>query len=258
MNATTWNSRWIVRRGPNSDARLRLFCFSFAGAGASAFRAWHSLLPDWVEVAAIQLPGRENRISEVPYASIDGLMPPLVDEMFKHAPGAFAVFGHSVGALIAFEVCRFIRSEGRPQPVGLLVSAHAAPQIPYPGPFIHELPDADFVRELRRYQGTPEAVFQSAELLAMVLPSLRADFSMLETYEYDPQPPFDFPIWAFAGEEDLEAPAVLLEPWAEQTSAEFDLLTLPGDHFFLHTARERLLDAVRACLGRFASRPASL
>ncbi len=238
------NSPWIVRRRVNSDARLRLYCFAFAGAGASAFRAWHALVPDWIELGAVQLPGREARVREAPYHSIAELVPALAVELLDEAQVPFAMFGHSVGSLIAFEVCRFLRRRALAQPVELFVSAHAAPQIPYPGPFIHELADADFVNELRRYRGTPEAVFQSQELLEMVLPSLRADFTMLETYRYDPEERFSFPITAFAGGDDREAPAPLVEYWCEQTSAAFEMLTLPGDHFFLHTARERLVSEI--------------
>ncbi len=256
MNGRPRNSRWIVRRRPKPDARLRLYCLAFAGAGASAFHAWHTLVPDWIEVAAIQLPGREGRIRETPYLSIPQLVPALADELLDGTFAPFAIFGHSVGTLIAFEVCRFLRSRALGQPVELFVSAHAAPQIPYPGPYIHQLPDADFVEELRRYHGTPEAVFQSAELLAMVLPPLRADFTMLETYRYERQEPFSFPITAFAGREDNEAPAALIEPWTAQTSADFELLTLPGDHFFLHSARDRLLRALVTRLEQRGDSPA--
>jgi medium-chain acyl-[acyl-carrier-protein] hydrolase len=255
MNERPRSSPWILRTRRNPNARLRLICFAFAGAGASAFRAWHALVPDWIEVGAVQLPGRESRIREAPYRSIPELVPALAAELLDDAPAPFAMFGHSMGALIAFEVCRFLRSRAQ-GPMELFVSAHAAPQIPFPGPYIHQLPDAHFVQELRRYRGTPEAVLQSSELLAMVLPSLRADFTMMETYRYERQEPFSFPITAFAGHEDVEAPAVLIEPWREQTTADFELVTLPGDHFFLHTARDQLLHAIIARLEGRSGRPA--
>jgi medium-chain acyl-[acyl-carrier-protein] hydrolase len=243
-----FRSQWAVRAHPRHHAAVRLLCFPYAGAGASLFLGWSNLLPAWIDVWAVQLPGRENRVREAPYVSVPELVPVLGQSLLDCTDMPFAFFGHSLGALLAFEVCRFFRNEVGREPVQLLVSGHAGPQLPYLAPHIHGLADAELVQELRRYQATPEAVLQNPELLAMVLPVMRADFALLETYSYDARPPFSFPITAFAGLQDPEVGPPMVEAWQQQTVGTFRLVTLPGGHFFLQTAREALLRIVAADL----------
>jgi medium-chain acyl-[acyl-carrier-protein] hydrolase len=124
------------------------------------------------------------------------------------------------------------------------VSGCRAPQIPAPRPPIHALPEPAFLDELRRLNGTPETVLENAELMQLLLPVLRADFALLETYVYTPKPPLDYPISAFGGLQDREVSCDELEAWREQTSAAFSLQMLPGDHFFLNSARSLLLQSL--------------
>jgi medium-chain acyl-[acyl-carrier-protein] hydrolase len=152
----------------------------------------------------------------------------------------FAFFGHSLGALVAFEVARNLRARGI-VPERLFVSGNIAPGIPDPAPPIHQLSEADFLQELQDLNGMPQAVLDSKELLEIILPVVRSDFAVLETYEYEPQPPLDCPITAFGGIQDPRTSKSGLEAWCIQTNKAFDLLMVEGDHFFIDTARPLLL-----------------
>jgi medium-chain acyl-[acyl-carrier-protein] hydrolase len=156
----------------------------------------------------------------------------------------FALFGHSLGALVSFELARQLRKLGLPDLVHLFVSGHRAPQIPRPGPLTHQWPDAEFVAELRRLNGTPEEVLQHAELMALLLPVLRADFAIIETYSGSDEEALDCPISAFGGLQDSEASYDEVAAWREQTRGLFKVRMLPGDHFFLHSARAQILRAI--------------
>jgi medium-chain acyl-[acyl-carrier-protein] hydrolase len=149
-----------------------------------------------------------------------------------------------MGGLVSFELTRLLRREYGLSPVHLFVSGHRAPQVPDPDPPIHALPESEFLQELRRFNGTPEAVLENAELMQLLLPTLRADFAVIETYAYTPETPFDCPITAFGGLQDREASCDELEAWREQTNASFVLQMFPGDHFFLHSAEPLLLQSV--------------
>jgi medium-chain acyl-[acyl-carrier-protein] hydrolase len=149
-----------------------------------------------------------------------------------------------MGGLVSFELARLLRKKYGLNPAHLFVSGYRAPQVPDPDPPIHALPEPEFLEELRRLNGTPEAVLENAELMQLLLPALRADFAVIETYAYIPESPLDCPITAFGGLQDREVSCDDLEAWREQTNAAFSLQTLPGDHFFLHSAQPLLLQSL--------------
>lgn len=227
---------------PNPQANLRLFCFPYAGGGALSFRSWCDELPLPVEVCPIELPGRGARLMETPFARLDPLVFSLAEAILPKLTKPFAFFGHSMGALVCFELARLLRRDYGLSPVHLFVSGHRAPQLPDPDLPIHALPEQAFLEELRRYNGTPEEVLDNAEFMQLFLPILRADFAAIENYVYVPAPALDCPIDAFGGLQDWKASCDELEPWKEQTNATFSLQMLPGDHFFLHSARSLLLE----------------
>jgi medium-chain acyl-[acyl-carrier-protein] hydrolase len=146
-----------------------------------------------------------------------------------------------MGALISFELARLLRKEHNIIPAHLFVSGRHAPQVPDPKPPIHALSEPEFKEELRRFNGTPEAVLQNAELMQLLVPILRADFAVVETYVYKTEPPLNCPITAFGGTEDEEVSYDELQAWQEQTNTEFSLHMFTGDHFFLHSAQTLLL-----------------
>lgn len=238
--ARTTQNPWATCIQQRPGARLRLFCFPYVGGGTGVFRGWGELAPD-IEVWAIQLPGRERRFAEPAIPSITGVADKAVDGLRPlFDAGPFAFFGHSMGALLAFELARRLRS--RP-PVKLVVSAHSAPQLGLERTqFRHRLPDAEFIAELKRLDGTPAEVLENRELLELVLPTLRADFQAVETYAYDrePQPPLACPLIGYGGTEDVNVPPAHVEAWGELTSGPFGTYIFPGGHFYLNTHRAEL------------------
>jgi len=239
---------WITCPFPNPQASLRLFCFPYAGGGALSFRGWGTQLPPAVEVCPIELPGRGMRLKEAPFTRLVPLVEAVVEALLPYLDKPFAFFGHSMGALISFEVARRLRRDQALNPVHLFVSGRRAPQWPDPDPPIHALPEAEFLGELRRLNGTPEAVLASRELMQLLLPVLRADFAVLETYRYEPASPLECPIAAFGGLQDPEVACETLEAWRQQTRSDFSLQMLPGDHFFLHTSQSLLWQALNHTL----------
>ena len=239
---------WINCPKPNPQARLRLFCFPYAGTGASTFRTWSDQLPPDIEVCPVQLPGREKRLSEPLFTHLSPLVKILALILLPYLDRPFAFFGHSMGALVSFELTRKLRHHKAPSPMHLFVSGRRAPQIPNPDPPIHQLPDNAFVGELRRYNGTPEAVLQNPELRSLFLPILRADLAINETYTYISEAPLDCPISAFGGLQDKEVSRKELDAWRDQTNTTFSLSMFPGDHFFLKREPDALWQAISQSL----------
>jgi medium-chain acyl-[acyl-carrier-protein] hydrolase len=156
----------------------------------------------------------------------------------------FAIFGHSLGALIGFELARQLRRQYGVNPVRLFVSAGRAPQVPRRDSPIHTLPAKEFLAEVRRLNGIPTELLEHEELMEIVLPLLRADFALYETYEYSAEPPLNCPISTFGGLQDSKVSRRDLEAWRDETTASFSLRMLPGDHFFLNAARPLLLQMI--------------
>jgi len=230
-----------VQRG---QARLRLFCFPYAGAAAQIFRSWSGGLPETIDVCAVELPGRGTRLREAPFRALSPLVRALSGELRPYLDRPALFFGHSMGALIAFEVARHLQKEGR-STHHLFVSGRSAPRLPPRDRPLHAMPDARFIEELRALGGTPERVLQDPDLMRMLLPVLRADFALCETYVYDGAgSPIDCPITAFGGCSDPEVGAEQLQGWRAETGGSFCLRLFPGDHWFLHTARSLVMEAI--------------
>ncbi len=230
-------NRWIAFAKPRPRARLRLFCFPFAGGGATAYRQWSDQLPETIEVMPVELPGRASRFQEKPFRRLDPLLDGLVEGLTPELDRPFAFFGHSMGALIGFELARRLRKGGLPSPQWLFVSARRAPQLPPTDDDIYyDLPEAEFIAKLRELNGTPEEVLAHPELMQMMLPLLRADFELNETLSYREEAALDCPISAFGGLADVEVPREDLESWGVHSNSGFKLRMLEGDHFFLGQA----------------------
>lgn len=237
---------WVKPRQHDTQVNVRLFCFPYSGAGASVFYKWADVLPSTVSVYPVQLPGRETRIAEPPYTRLGPLITAAANALLPHLGQSFAFFGHSMGALVAFELARHLRKHYSLAPLHIFVSGFGAPHLPSPHSPIHHLPTPDFVERVRRLKGTPEAVFQQRELWDLFLPILRSDFAVCETYEYHEDEPLPCPISAFGGLEDSDVPRDRLEAWRRHTERQFKLRMFPGDHFYLNTTRLTLLRAVAA------------
>jgi medium-chain acyl-[acyl-carrier-protein] hydrolase len=234
-------SPWLAYYQPNPRATLRLFCFPYAGGSALVFNKWWDSLPPFVEVCPVQLPGRGNRLNVPPFTNIDALVKAAFAALLPYFDKPFAFFGHSMGASISFELARLLRREGRRLPLHLYLSGRRAPHILDRDPPLYDLPEADLLDKLRQLNGTPKEVLEHPELMQMMLPLLRADFSVAETYVCKPEPALDTPMTVFGGLADEDVEREDLEQWRQHTNAAFRLSMLAGDHFFLNTAQSILL-----------------
>lgn len=250
--AATGPNRWLYSFKPVPKAALRMFCFPYAGGNAMIYRHWAQSLPASVEVSAVQLPGRGNRMQEPPFTQLSHLVEAMAPSLLPHLEKPFVFFGHSMGATIGFELARWLRREHGTSPLKIFVSGRTAPQLNKSHPPIHDLPQPELVNELKRLNGTPREVLEHPELMELMLPILRADFCVCDTYEYTNAPSLECPITVFGGLEDTAIPRRNLEAWREQTSASFTLRMLPGDHFFLHSNDSLLLQLLAAELQQLA------
>jgi medium-chain acyl-[acyl-carrier-protein] hydrolase len=236
---------WIVRPRPNPGAAIRMFCFPYAGVGVSVYRTWPAALASSIEFVAMQPPGREGRWGEKPFQRLDALVASAADALLPHLTTPFVFFGHSLGALVGFEVARKLRRDGRPQPLHLFASAHRAPHLPNPHPEIRMLSDADFVDQLcKRYGGIPQTVLDNPDLLELMLPCLRADFSVFETYTYSEEPPLACRITAYGGTRDRRVSEPEVRAWERQTTGGFRCEMFSGEHFFIQDGRDAVLASI--------------
>lgn len=239
---------WIARPHPNPAARLRLFCVPYAGGDDALFRGWWQELPADVEVCPIRLPGRAGR-RVPPFSRIAPLVRALADALEPELARPYALYGHSMGARIAFELAREQRRRGRPEPALLAVSGRRAPHLPDRDP-LHALPEDQLIARLRRLGGTPEAILREPELMALFLPILRADLAVNEADDLPSEAPLACPIAAFGGTHDDRCRQSELEAWRDHTRGAFSAESFSGGHFFVHTARRELLAALARALGQ--------
>jgi medium-chain acyl-[acyl-carrier-protein] hydrolase len=240
----TQSNAWVSSPRPNPQANLRLFCFPYSGAGASIFYPWQNVLPPAIEVCPVQLPGRETRLAEPPFTRLPPLVGELAPALLPLLDKPFAFFGHSMGTLVSFELARCLRQHYGLSPVHLMVSGHNAPQTPDDEPPIHDLPEHEFTQKVRELNGIPEDVLANAELWQLLLPILRADFTVCETYAYQPGRPLQCSITVLGGLQDESLTRQGLQAWREHTTAAFSVRMFPGDHFYLNTARSLLIETI--------------
>jgi medium-chain acyl-[acyl-carrier-protein] hydrolase len=245
----TSTQAWVSIPPPTSQSHLRLFCFPYAGGSASIFRSWVNVLGPNIQVCPVHLPGRERRIKEPPFTQLETLVSALANALQCHLDRPFAFFGHSMGALISFELARELRRKNVTSPEYLFISGRHAPQLASLTPPIHRLSQLAFMDALHHYQGTPNNVFENAELMQLLLPTLRADFSLCETYVYSEEDPLGCPISVFGGLQDKYANPLSLQGWQKQTSNSFSLQLFEGNHFFLNTLGNQLFQAINQHVG---------
>jgi medium-chain acyl-[acyl-carrier-protein] hydrolase len=180
------------------------------------------------------LPGREFRLREPAYTRIEQLVEALAREISPYLDKPFAFFGHSMGAIISFELARRLRSERGVEPGHLFISGRRSPRIPRRDPYIHDLPDAEFAAELEQLNGTPREVLEHKELMEMLIPMLRADFAVCHTYTYVPGEPLSCPITVLCGTRDDTTSREDVEGWRDETTGDCRIQLLEGDHFFIN------------------------
>ncbi|MEM7538610.1 MAG: alpha/beta fold hydrolase [Chloroflexota bacterium] len=237
---------WIKQQSPNPNARLRLFCFPYAGGAASIYRTWHQYLPNDIEVCATQLPGRENRIRDLAYTNVSILAESFIPYLLPYLDKPFAFFGHSMGTMIAYELTLQLQARGH-SPTHLLMSGRRAPHLPETRSLVHTLADdLDFLQELqRRYSNIPEIIFQEVELRELFIPLLRADLELVETYQPTGETRLSCPIVALGGTTDEHASRADLLAWQTLTTGKFNLHLFPGGHFYLNDQTQPLTQTIK-------------
>ncbi|EIE99146.1 thioesterase II family protein [Saccharomonospora glauca] len=244
--ADTTRNPWVLTPQPRPDASLRLICLPHAGGGATAYREWPSYFDSDVEVKLVQLPGRENRMFEPPHERMDTLVPALADNLGPLLEGRYALFGHSMGALVAFELSRYLDESRRPDV--LVVSGHHAPHLERLGPHRHDLPEAELVEALRDLGGLSPELLENPEYLKLVLPTVRADLAVVEKYVWPGGDPVAHDLVALGGDSDDNVPPEDLIAWERHTTGRFRHRIFPGGHFYLQDSLVDVVAEVRRAL----------
>lgn len=231
-----------------TEDKVTLFCLPFAGGGASAYNQWIKMMKDTITVCPIQLPGREERIMEQPYEEMSVMLDDLERAVLSVIKGSYALWGHSMGGKIAYELEKRMEKRGYTAKC-FFVSGSRVPHIPEPDPIYH-LPDAEFKEKLGRFEGTPKEILDNQELLDFFLPMLRADFIMDETYYSDSFISLRCPIVSFGGESDREANVEEVKAWKTYTESDFDYRIFPGGHFYIREHESDVIQAISERLWR--------
>lgn len=246
--------RSFVRFGARRAApRLRLFCFPYAGGSAALYARWHHALPADVDVVAIELPGHGKRIGEACAVDMAALADDLAADLEPSLDRPYAFFGHSLGATLAFACARALRRRGARLPAHLIASGRIAPDRRGPDEDAADRSDADFIAHVRALGGTAPEVLAEPELLALFLPILRADYRLIQSHAYRPEPPLAVPITALAGASDARATPHELTAWRAHTTGPFALHVVAGDHFFVTSARAQVIERVAQILEHVAA-----
>ncbi|XVV00811.1 thioesterase II family protein [Actinosynnema sp. CA-248983] len=240
------SSPWI-KPAAAPDAPVLLYCVAHAGGGAGFFRSWHDGLGPGVGLCPVVLPGRESRVRETPLTTVADIAEPLAEAVRAHADRPYALFGHSMGAVVAYEVARRLTTAPRP-PLRLFVSGRRAPHLPARRPPLHPLPPEEFVPAVAAMGGTPREVLDQPGLMRLFLPGLRADFAVNETYRPLLGPMLDCPVSALTGDADPEVEVAEVRRWAEVTTGPFRLRVFPGGHFYHAGPPPGVVDALRSDL----------
>lgn len=230
---------------PRPNANTRIFCFPYAGGGAGVFRGWSDWVPEHIEVCGIQLPGRWGRFNQPALRSMDHIVQTLGKELQGLLDKPFAFFGHSMGALLAYELSRYLLEKEMPLPSFLALSAYGKPVSAKPeSDQSFGLPDEEFIEKVRSYGGVPPELAQNRELLTVFLPTLRADFEVIDTYNPQLGLKLPVPILGFGGSHDHQMSVPSIQAWEEATSSSFEMEVLEGDHFFIKTHGPKIMGKI--------------
>lgn len=236
--------RWFPARRTTTEAEAQVFCLPHSGAGASAYRSWGPRLAPAVEVVPVQLAGRELRFSEPPARSAGEIVEGLVEPMARRAVGRFALFGHSMGALLAFELAHALAARDR-LPAALIVSGYGAPHVRAPHRSSVDVMDDDqLADEIQRLQGTDLPPAEFAAVFTVLAPVFRADFGICDRYRYEPHPPLPVPIVVLTGRDDRTVTRAEVDAWRDLGTAGVAIHDFPGDHFFLRPNIDEVLRIV--------------
>lgn len=239
-----YNNDWFIKFNSNFNSTIRLFCFSYAGGGASTFYTWQKHLEKNIELIAIQYPGRESRFSEPLVSDLTIITRELAKGFMSYLDKPYLIFGHSLGALIGFEFIRLIRQLQFTQPKHFIVSGAKAPQMPLRRKHLSQLEDAAFKEELVKYNGVPEHILNNDELINLFMPILRNDFKITEDYVYKNLAPLSCSITALSGLNDATVIKEEVLGWEKQTTKNFQHISYVGDHFFIRNHQIEIIEMI--------------
>lgn len=243
LHAQSTRNPWFAYVRPRPKARFRLFCLPYAGGSALIYRYWAEYLPPWIELVPLQLPGRGTRVYEPPFVSMDLLVHSLKATIASALTNRSCFLDTAWELLSVLELAHRLRSEQR-EPFHLFLSGRAVPQVSRHDSFTFNLPEPEFLDEIRRLKGTPSEVLAHKELLAFILPILRADFELIQKYAYVPKSMLTCPITVFGGLSDDNVSCEDLWAWRHQSSGSFRMQMFPGDHFFLHDKKHLIIKSI--------------
>ncbi|MBV9761946.1 MAG: thioesterase [Acidobacteriaceae bacterium] len=239
MDPTPW-----FERAPDLAAPLRMFCFPYAGGDAHIFRGWQKRVPEGVNVCPIYLPGRGRRMAEPRHRRMESLVRAVAEAVAPWAGAPFVLFGHSMGAIISFELARLLDRRFGVSPVRLLVSGRIAPQEPDLDPPTYNLPQREFLLELKRLNGTDEELLANSEAMELLTPIVRADFEAVQTYSFVEGPRLRCPITAYGGLADIDTPRERVESWRAVTESQTVVKMFPDGHFFINARGNSFFQAL--------------
>jgi surfactin synthase thioesterase subunit len=243
------SSDWFTDFGQSHNKAARIFAFPYSGAGTVVYQSWvKEFAQKDISLLGVQLPGRENRYKETLMTDLRTLINQLTDEIQPLTDKPFVFFGHSLGGLIAFELCRELRRRNQSLPAHLFISAFRTPDMPNPNPELHNLNDQQLIQKIREYGGTPESILSSVELMALFTPILKADFKLFETYEHQREAPLACPVTTFCGRADNIVKPEYMKNWSQQSASLVKHHLLPGAHFFLDQCKQAILEQITAAL----------
>ncbi|MFT6835288.1 MAG: medium-chain acyl-[acyl-carrier-protein] hydrolase [Francisellaceae bacterium] len=242
-------NKWFVIPKPNSKAKLRIFCFPYAGGNISSFYPWIEKLNSNAELVLIHLPGRTTRFFEESYSSMDSLVNELVRIMPFLLDKPYVLFGHSLGSRVAFELVNQFTKLNIKLPIHFIASGSEAPsEKKCKETITYNLPDKEFIKELEDLGGTPKELLENKELLDICLPALRADFQIAETYLFTNKVTFNIPLLIIGGSDDIEYDKLIL--WQQFFQDTASVCIIPGDHFFIDSSSELTLNEVNKVIER--------
>ncbi|MFD7685469.1 alpha/beta fold hydrolase [Streptomyces sp. NPDC059781] len=234
----------IPSPAPVGEQEINLYCLPYAGCSARVFDSWKACAPEFLNVIPVELPGRGSRCTDSPVSDLSGLLDDLSSAIDAEGHVPYVVFGHSFGAIIAYELGRRVIADGRPGPSSLVVSACRPPHLATPEVPVFDRPDRDFRKRLLELRGTPPELLENDELMELYIPVIRADYSILDNYRPTGSADLGCPIVALYGSADDDADGAVMEQWSAYTRSSFVKYEVPGDHFFLHSAGQEIVSRI--------------
>ncbi|WSA79988.1 alpha/beta fold hydrolase [Streptomyces sp. NBC_01799] len=233
---------------PAEQQELNLYCLPYAGCSARVYDTWKAGVPEFLNVIPVELPGRGSRCTDRPVSNLPELLDDLSAAIDADGNVPYALFGHSFGAILAYELGKKLILDGRPGPRSLMVSACRPPHLATPEVSVFDRPDRDFRNRLLELRGTPPELLENEELMELYIPVIRADYSILDNYQPGDSVDIGCPILALYGSADDDAGRVVTEQWGAYTRASFSAHEIPGNHFFVHSAEEEIVGRIGAHL----------